>query len=57
MIFPNVLHSVLNYMLMTHIYVWHGDLKELKLMVSNELIKVDEWTRLNKLSINYAKSM
>ena len=26
-------------------------------MVNNELIKVDEWMRLNKLSINYAKSM
>jgi len=26
-------------------------------MVNNELIKVDEWMRLNKLSIIYAKSM
>ena len=26
-------------------------------MVNNELIKVDEWMRSNKLSINYAKSM
>jgi len=26
-------------------------------MINNELIKVDGWTLLNKLSINYAKSM
>jgi len=26
-------------------------------MVNNELIKADEWMRLNKSSINYAKSM
>jgi len=35
----------------------HSDLKQLKLMVNNELIKVDEWMRLNKLFINYAKYM
>jgi len=26
-------------------------------MVNNELIKIDDWIRLNKLSINYAKSI
>jgi len=41
----------------TYLCLAHGDLKELKLMVNNELIKVDEWMHLNKLSINYAKSM
>jgi len=48
-------------MLVTHIYVWHiviqNNSKQLKLMVNNELIKVDEWMHLNKLSMNYAKSM
>jgi len=33
----------------------HSILKQLKLMANNELIKVDEWMRLNKLSINYVK--
>jgi len=41
----------------TYLCLAHGDLKQFKLMVNNELIKVDEWMRLNKLSINYAKSM
>ena len=41
----------------TNLYLAHSDIKEFKLMVNNELIKVDEWMRLNKLSINYAKSM
>jgi len=41
----------------TYLCLAHSDIKELKLMVNNELIKVDEWMCLNKLSINYAKSM
>ena len=41
----------------TYLRLAHSDIKELKLTVNNELIKVDEWMRFNKLSINYAKSM
>ena len=33
----------------TYLCLAHSDIKELKLMVNNELIKVDEWIRLNKL--------
>jgi len=39
----------------TYLCLAHSDLKQLKLMVSNELIKVEERMRLNKVSINYAK--
>jgi len=41
----------------TYLCLAHTNLKQLKLMVNNELIKVDEWMHLNKVSINYAKSM
>jgi len=41
----------------TYLCLTHSDLKQLKLNVNNEVIKVDEWMHLNKLSINYAKSM
>ena len=40
----------------TYLCLAHSDIKELKLMVNNEVMKVDEWMHL-KLSINYAKSM
>ena len=32
----------------TYLCLAHSDIKELKLMVNNDLIKVDEWMRLNK---------
>jgi len=41
----------------TYLCLAQSDIKELKLMVNNELIKVDEWMRLSKLSRNYAKFM
>jgi len=33
----------------TYLCLAHSDIKELKVMVNNELINVDEWMRLNKL--------
>jgi len=42
---------------MTHLCLAHTDFKPLELMVNDELIKVDEWMHLNKLSLNYLKSM
>jgi len=41
----------------TYLCLAHSDLKQLKLMVNNELINVDEWMGLNKLFINNAKSL
>jgi len=40
----------------TYLCLAHSDLKQLKLMLNIELIKVDEWMLLNQLFINYAKS-
>jgi len=34
-----------------------NDLKQLGHLVNNELMKVDEWMRPNKLSVNCSKSM
>ena len=35
----------------TYLCLAHSDLKQLKLMVNNELIKVDEWMHFNKLIV------
>ena len=57
MIYLNPLHFILYYMLMILIFVIsHKNLDNLQHMVNVELIKVDNWLRSNKLSLNYSKS-
>jgi len=41
----------------TYLSLSHSSLSILQSVVNNELLKVHDWISLNKLSINYAKSM
>jgi len=41
----------------TYLSLSHSSLSTLQSMVNNDLLKVHDWMSLNKLSINYAKSM
>ena len=40
----------------TYLCLSHNNLDNLQQMVNVELIKVDNWLRSNKLSLNYSKS-
>ena len=57
MIYPLFKIQTILYADDTYLPLSHSSISTLHSIVNNELLKVHDWMSLNKLSMNYAKSM